>query len=162
MKNYIKHFLTIAVIGLFCLNSCNSEQTVSKSEISIDLTQKGTYEMTFDLQESPYIIAYVIISDNKGKDRPFGETIKDTLIRFQLTLKKTNGEIVFQQKFGSKEIIIGNWNLPSTTLVFDPHFEDNYHKNEKKFIAVLDIIQPSEYFGKHSTKFIIDPPEKYK
>lgn len=143
------------------INSCSSTKTSHLTEIPIEINKKGIYKTTFKIRNSTYIIPYIIIEDNNGS-RVLGELIKDTLFRVSLKLLNSDGKTVFSQEFNYKSLRESNIYAPNTSLSFDMDFKNRIKKGNKKFEAILEIIQPTEYYGKYSAKFVIDPPEKFK
>lgn len=155
-------YLIIIVLITILASSCSSTKITHLTEIPVEINKKGTYKTTFSIYNSTYIIPYIVIEDNQGENRDWGNPIKDTLLHISLKLINSDGEIVFSQEFNNKNIRESNLCMPNTTLSFDMDFKKRIKNNNVKFEAILEIIQPTEYYGKYPTKFVIDPPEKFK
>ncbi len=155
-------YLIITVIITILISSCSSIKNTHLTEIPIEINNKGIYKTTFNIRNSTYIIPYIIIEDNNGKNRAWGEPIKDTLLHISLKLKNLDSETVFSQEFNNNNLRESNLYMPNTTLSFDMDFKKRIKKNNGKFEAILEIIQPTGYYGKYPAKFLIDPPEKFE
>ena len=163
MKNHISYFIASIFLGMI---SCDSTRIIPLAEVQIDLTQKSTYKVPYSVLSSTYIIPYIIILDNKGMDRDFGKPIKDTALLMRLTIKNGDGNTISQKDLDYNNIRQSNLNIPNTTISLETKFKPAKIKlfrshQDKKFMAVLEVIQPTEYDGKYPAKFVIDPPEKY-
>ncbi len=152
----------ITVLIIIFISSCSSTKTSHLTEIPVEINKKGIYKTTFKIRNSTYIIPYIIIEDNNGKNRALGEPIKDTLLRVSLKLLNSDGKTVFSQEFNYKSLRESNLYAPNTSLSFDMDFKNRIKKGNKKFEAILEIIHPTEYYGEYPAKFVIVPPEKFK
>ncbi|MCK4663986.1 MAG: hypothetical protein KAT68_14050 [Bacteroidales bacterium] len=152
----------ITVLITILASSCSSTKFAHLTEIPVEINKKGTYKTAFSINNSTYIIPYIIINDNNGKNRAWGEPIKDTLLHISLKIINSHGEIVFSQEFNNKNIRESNLYMPNTSLSFDMDFKKRIKKYNGKFEAILEIIKPTKYYGKYPEKFVIEPPEKFE
>lgn len=176
-----KRYSIITVSIVILLNSCSSTKITNLTEMPVEINKKGIYKTTFSIHNSTYIIPYIIIEDNDAENRAWGEIIKDsvfssrpatikfwgepikdTVLCISLKLLNSDGETVFNQEFSNKDIRESNLYFPNTSLSFDMDFKNRIKKKNGKFEAILEIIQPTEYYGNYPAKFVIVPPEKFK
>ena len=156
-KKVISLLVFSAALGLLLFCGCNPRSEAGPVGTPIDLTQVGKYTMTVMCGKGGnHVVSYIVVQDGKEASRNRGYKIDDSNIKLVFRASDHMGNVFSQTELDNRSLAYGQgYAPPHTTLVFDLKGEKFCRGGEEKFLATLEIANPTGFYGNGPMNWIV-------
>ena len=156
-KKVISLLVFFAALGLSLAFGCKTQSGAGPVSTPIDLTKVGKYTMTVICgRGANYVVSYIVVQDGKESSRSGGYKIDNTDIKLVLRASDHMGNSIYQKEFDNRSLDYGQgYAPPHTTLIFDLEGDKFCRGGREKFLATLEIKNPTSFYGNDPVKWVV-------
>ncbi len=156
-KKTIPSLVFFAGLGLLLFCGCNPQSGAGPVSTPIELTQVGKYSMTVMCGKGANcVVSYIVVQDGKEASRNRGYRIDDSNIKLVFKASDHMGNVFFQTELDGRSLTYGQgYAPPHTTLVFDLKGYKFCENGRDKFLATLEIANPTGFYGNEPVKWVV-------